>query len=803
MKRCISILVTAMVLVGLVLTSCAPAATPTPTPRPPTPKPQATAVPPTPTPPPGPKGTVTLWHSWKESEIPALTEVIAAFQAENPEVQFDVLYVPFDDLRGKFETAAGTGGGPTVLIGAADWGPAFYDAELVADVSGLASGALLNSINSAALGAVRYRGALIGLPQTIKGVVMFRNKEIIADAPATWDDLVSAAKAATSGDVIGANLERGFFFAAAHLDGIGGSLMGPNGDPEFSTPKGEEWLELLDSFADVGPAEYYTDNDVNLFKASKAGIIIDGTWNATGLADAIGAANLAIDPWPDFGAGHLSGYVQTENIYLNYNAEGDEAEAGWGFIEYFLSPEAQAILTKAGHIPAATGVQVADPLLQAAAKAFEKGVAFPVIPEMGAYWAAMDTALKSVFDEGAEPSIALAEAAISIGSSIAEIRGSQPPALPSGLAGRITLWHSWKETEIPALTEVIAAFQNRNPDVGFDVLYVPFDDLRGKYETAAGTGGGPTVLIGAADWGPAFYDAELVADVAERAEGAFLNLINAAALGAVKYKGALIGLPQTIKGVVMFRNKEIIPDAPATWDDLVAAAEAATSGDVVGANLERGFFFAAAHLNGLGGQLMKSNGDPAFNTDKGVAWLELLNSFADVGPAEYYTDNDVNLFKAGKAGIIIDGTWNATGLAEAIGGANLAIDPWPTYGDGHLSGYVQTENIYLNTNAAGDEADAGWGFIEYFLSPEAQALLTKAGHIPATLGVAVTDPLLQQAANAFQRGAVFPVIPEMGGYWGAMDTALKSVFDEGADPAEALQVAFDSITEKIVEIRGQ
>jgi arabinogalactan oligomer/maltooligosaccharide transport system substrate-binding protein len=291
--------------------------------------------------------------------------------------------------------------------------------------------------------------------------------------------------------------------------------------------------------------------------------------------------------------------------------------------------------------------------------------------------------------------------------------------------------------------------------------------------------------------------------VAERAEGAFLNLINAAALGAVKYKGAIIGLPQTIKGVVMYRNKEIIADAPATWDDLVAAAAAATSGDVVGANLERGFFFAAAHLNGLGGQLMKSGGDPAFNTDKGVEWLNLLNSFADVGPAEYYTDNDVNLFKAGKAGIIIDGTWNATGLAEAIGAENLAIDPWPTYGDGHLSGYVQTENIYLNFNAEGEEADAGWGFVEYFLSPEAQALLTKAGHIPATLGVPVTDPLLQQASTAFQRGAVFPVIPEMGGYWESMDTALKSVFDEGADPAEALQVAFDSITAKILEIRGQ
>jgi len=35
-----------------------------------------------------------------------------------------------------------------------------------------------------------------------------------------------------------------------------------------------------------------------------------------------------------------------------------------------------------------------------------------------------------------------------------------------------------------------------------------------------------------------------------------------------------------------------------------------------------------------------------------------------------------------------------------------------------------------------------------------------------------------------------------------MDTALKSVFDEGADPAEALQTAYDSIVAAIEEIRG-
>jgi arabinogalactan oligomer/maltooligosaccharide transport system substrate-binding protein len=804
MKKTLFSLLAILMVLSLIVTACGPTPEPTKAPEPteaaPEPtgekaEPEATAAEEPTEEAPTLEGTLNLWHAWKENEIESLNEVIAAFQGMYPGVEFEVLYVPFDDLRGKYETATATGGGPGVLIGAADWGPALFDAELIAEVADLTTEEFLRTINPAALGAVRYRNTLIGLPQTIKGVVMFRNTDIIAEAPATFDDLVAAAQAATTGDVLGANLERGFFFSAAHLNGVGGLLMDEAGNPLFNDDKGVEWLNLLNSFSDAGPTEYYTDNDVNLFKAAQAGIIVDGTWNMAGLAEAIGADKLAIDPWPN----PMSGYVQTENIYMNANAMDADAEIAWAFMEFFMSPEAQALLadpTKAGHIPAVSGVEITDPLMAQAAEAFAGGAAFPVIPEMGAYWGPMDTALQSVFDEGADPAAALSQAYNSVTAAVAEIRGEAPPE--ETVAGTLNLWHAWKENEIESLNEVIAAFQAKNPDTQFEVLYVPFDDLRGKYETAAATGGGPSVLIGAADWGPALFDAELVADVRGFTNTPFLAAINQAALGSVKYKGALVGLPQTIKGVVMFRNTDIIAEAPATYDDLVAAAQAATTGDVVGANLERGFFFSAAHLDGIGG--------PLFNTEKGVEWLNLLNSFSDAGPTEYYTDNDVNLFKAGKAGIIIDGTWNTAGLAEAIGADKLAIDPWPGFGEeGHLSGYVQTENIYLNANAEGDDQAAAWAFMEFFLSPEAQALLadpTKAGHIPAISGVEVSDPHMLQSMEAFSAGAVFPVIPEMGAYWGPMDTALQSVFDEGADPAEVLQAAFDSITAAIAEIRG-
>jgi maltose-binding protein MalE len=376
------------------------------------------------------------------------------------------------------------------------------------------------------------------------------------------------------------------------------------------------------------------------------------------------------------------------------------------------------------------------------------------------------------------------------------------------LKGTVTIWQAWKEAEIASLNEVIAAFQAANPDVTFDVLYVPFDDLRGKFETAAATGGGPSVLIGSADWGPALFDAGLIADVTADASADFLATINPAALGATQYKGALIGLPQTVKGVVLFRNKTIIAEPAADVDDFIAKATAATAGDVVGADFEYGFFFAAGHLDAIGGALMDAEGNPTFNDAKGIEWVELIKKFQTAGiPMESYNDNDVNSFKAGKAGWIIDGSWNATSLADSIGADNLAIDTWPT----GLSGYTQTENIYMSANVTDDDRTASWAFMEYFLSTEAQGILAqvgtadapKAGHIPATLGVEVTDPLLQQGAAALAGGAAFPVIPEMGAYWDPMNNALLSAITEGKDPAELLQAAFDAVTAKIAEIRGQ
>ncbi len=374
------------------------------------------------------------------------------------------------------------------------------------------------------------------------------------------------------------------------------------------------------------------------------------------------------------------------------------------------------------------------------------------------------------------------------------------PSDETGQESIVTLWHGMGELEILALHDIVAAFQTRYPSVYLNVLYLPFDDLYARYADAAAAGDGPDLLLGPGEWGPALYDAGLIADVTSLASPEFLSTINPAALDVVQYKGDLIGLPHSVSGVVMYRNSSIVADAPADFDALVASAQAATQGGVVGAYLERSYLFASAHIAACNGEMMNSSGDPAFNDAAGICWLNLLKSFEDAGPAEFGSNADLNLFKLGKAGIIIDGTWNLPALADTIGD-NLVIDPWPAYADTHLSGYVWAENIYMNANLESSGQLAAWQFMEFILSPEAQAIMAGVDHIPAAVGVEGIDLHILQAVQALAGGIAYPVIPEMDAYGEHLDIALRSYLKADADPVETLQTAFDAITAAIEKIR--
>jgi ABC-type glycerol-3-phosphate transport system substrate-binding protein len=196
--------------------------------------------------------------------------------------------------------------------------------------------------------------------------------------------------------------------------------------------------------------------------------------------------------------------------------------------------------------------------------------------------------------------------------------------------------------------------------------------------------------------------------------------------------------------------------------------------------------------------------NPAFNDSFGLEWFDLLTAFDEAGAVTFNTNRDLDMFKLGRVGIIIDGTWNINNLSQAIGSENLAINPWPTYGTGHLSGWVQSDSVYLNINSTGDDRFAALSFIGYLLDPNVQQVLAEVGHIPSVITTQPRDVLTQQAMVAFSNGIPYPIASDnriLTAYWDELDLAIQSVFDRGADPATVLQAASDAITQRLEDLR--
>ena len=375
--------------------------------------------------------------------------------------------------------------------------------------------------------------------------------------------------------------------------------------------------------------------------------------------------------------------------------------------------------------------------------------------------------------------------------------------------GTISIWHSWKDEQLPALLNQIAAFQEEYPGVQFDVTYIPSIDLYASYEQAALNGRAPDILLAPAEWGATLFDQGLVADLSPFVGDELIRSINPAAFAAAHYREAINGLPVHIYGNVLYRNRKIIPTAPSSFDELISFAQVANQRETFGALLDRGLFFSGGHLEGIGGKLMNPDGSPAFNDESGLAWVQLLQEFEKAGPTEFAEDNDIQLFLENRLGLMIESSHRRQDLAEAIGVENLAIDPWPIYQDGALSGFVQSENVYLNPRALEEEQMVTWKFVQSLFTPEAQAGLAQVSLIPALLPSRmisaggegqIDDALIPQVMQALSGGATYPARPEMAIYTPYLDIALQSIFNGEASPADALQTAADSITAEVAAL---
>jgi maltose-binding protein MalE len=372
----------------------------------------------------------------------------------------------------------------------------------------------------------------------------------------------------------------------------------------------------------------------------------------------------------------------------------------------------------------------------------------------------------------------------------------------------ITLWHPWGGSELLALKHAIQRYQESHPDVEVQALQVPSDKLQDKYLRSSASNGGPDLLIGPVDWVGKYALSGVLAPL-DGVDRAILGRYLPFALGAVRFRGHLYALPESMETLGLYYNKALLSGPPPTTiQQLFVEANSRDywKGDYLLAYNTQ-FFFSAGYLFGMGGTLLKPEGRVAVDTEGARHWLRFLHDLKvhpNLAAKSDYGRADA-LFRDGKAAMTISGPWALGDYRKALGD-RLGIAPLPKVDEQHPAApFVGIKCFMFNPNSAKEAQDRAIAFASFMTSPAIATLMEQeAGHVPAVADVAIPagDPL-QAFATQARWGVPMPPNPEMKEVWAPMDQAIEKVMTDTAPPEQAISEAQAVLAAKVEAVRNQ
>lgn len=372
-------------------------------------------------------GVLTIWAD--EKRAPILREVKADFEAEYgiPVVIHEIV---FGELKGKYLIAAPAGEGPDIIIGAHDWVGELAAAGLLEPVYLTAAERAL--FTPVGLEAFSWGGNLYGFPYIMEAVALFYNKDLIATPPTTFEELIAVAKRLTDREAgkYGFLWDAGnFYFTFPLLSAQGGYVFKMKAgalDPcdiglanAGAIAGGELLLRLVKEGIIFPGVDYGTM--AGLFTAGNCAMVINGPWF---ISDVRGAkVNYGIAKIPVIAGQPPRPFVGVHGFMIN-GLSKNKALANEFLKEFVFTKKVQLAIWQADpriptYIPAFRDPKVAaDPDMVAIGLSAADGIPMPNIPEMGAVWGAMGTALSHIIAEKLSPAAALAAAVAEIRAAI-------------------------------------------------------------------------------------------------------------------------------------------------------------------------------------------------------------------------------------------------------------------------------------------------------------------------------------------------------------------------------------------------
>ncbi len=346
----------------------------------------------------------------------------------------------------------------------------------------------------------------------------------------------------------------------------------------------------------------------------------------------------------------------------------------------------------------------------------------------------------------------------------------------------VTFWHAYGtgSAEEVALAKNLAQAAIDMPEITINVLQVPFNDIYNKYRTDVAAGGGPDMFIAPNDSLGDDARAGLVADITALAAGK-LDGVNQLGIDGMSVDGVLYGIPESMKALAMWYNKELLPTPPATTDELKALMEGGTQ-----VAISFGCYHDFGFIGAFGGKIFDENWKVIADQGTGVVdAITYLNDLYQIAKTNSWTKNDSDglaVFQEGKAALITNGNWAMGDYKNALGD-KLAVTALPAGPVGPATPFLGIDGFYISPNSQNQEAALK---VALYLSNAASqtVMMNEAGHVPVRTDVTITDPLIQGLVDAFNKGAyIRPQVPQLGLYWSNF-CGDSDVFEKGVAPAE-------------------
>lgn len=291
----------------------------------------------------------------------------------------------------------------------------------------------------------------------------------------------------------------------------------------------------------------------------------------------------------------------------------------------------------------------------------------------------------------------------------------------------------------------------------------------------------------------------------------------------VSIDGKVYGAPAVIETIIMYYNKDLLKEAPKSFDDLMALSkddkykfEGEEGKNVAFLGQLTNFYYSYGVLSGYGGYVFGKNGtdpkDIGLNNDKSVEAINYISDwYKNVWPkgmldVKSSYDFLKQSFIDGKTAAVIAGPWEAKAFKDAkvnLGAAKLPSLPGGNEYKPFAGGKAWVISEYSENKELAQK------FLDWASSEEQQNKLYKgfgevpANHVAREAAAKDGNEITKAVIDTFANAVPMPNIPEMAEVWPGAENLIFDAASGNKSAKEAADAAVELIKQAIEQKHGE